>query len=69
MREDDDTTPQSDVNTLTQELAKSKDAQRLMNSGKVVVVQSVDDLPADISEQVKRSVAPTGDTMMVDGVE
>jgi GNAT superfamily N-acetyltransferase len=53
----DITTPKSEVNTLKQELAKSKDAQRLMNSGKVEVVQSIDDLPIELSEQVKRSVA------------
>jgi hypothetical protein len=50
------TTPKSEVNSLKQELAKSSDAKRLMNSGKVEVVQSIDDLPAEISEQVKRSV-------------
>lgn len=54
--DEDITTPKSEVNTLTQELAKSSDAKRLMNSGKVEVVQSVDDLPAEISEQVRRSV-------------
>lgn len=44
----DITTPKSEVNTLKQELAKSRDAQRLMNSGKVEVVQSESDLPANI---------------------
>jgi hypothetical protein len=47
----------STATALTQTLAKSKDAQRLMSSGKVEVVQSESDLPANIQGAIINSTA------------
>lgn len=57
----DNTTPLSTVNDISAELSNDVSTKRLLANGKLNVVQSVDDLPAMIADQVKRSVAPSYD--------